>query len=292
MDRQTLRDRVHRYSAEGVEGLSNRRPARPGRRNSRAWCARVPSLRWTGRFAGGASTSSAGSRSASASPCTSAPRASNWPHPAFGQSAAPRIRSRGAGGVQEDFASTVAGGLPDHARGKPLEVWFQDEARVGQQGTLTRIRAPRGTRPRAPRDTRCTWACIFGAVRPERGATAALVLPHADTAAMNARLAEIARTVAEGAHAILVLDGASWHGSRALRIPDNITLLPLPPYAPELNPVENVRACLRANRLAISVFETCEDIVAQCCDAWNFFANDIATVRSITSRDYAKAVRS
>jgi transposase len=67
-------------------------------------------------------------------------------------------------------------------------------------------------------------------------------------------------------------------------VPDNITLLPLPPYAPELNPVENVRACL-------SVFETCEDIVARCCDAWNFFANDIATVRSITTREYAKTVK-
>jgi len=185
----------------------------------------------------------------------------------------------------------IADALPDHARGKPLEMWFQDEARVGQQGTLTRIWAPRGSRPRAPRDTRDTWACIFGAVCPERGVTAALVMPHADTQAMNARLAEISRTVAEDAHALLVLDGAGWHGAKALKVPDDITLLPLPPYAPELNPIENVRAYLRANRLAISVFETCDDIVARCCDAWNVFANDIATVRSITTREYAKPVK-
>ena len=171
-------------------------------------------------------------------------------------------------------------------------MWFQDEARVGQQGTLTRIRAPRGSRPRAPRDTRYTSAYIFGAVCPERGTTAALVMPNADTQAMDAHLAEISRTVAEGAHAVLVLDGAGWHGSNALCVPNNITLLPLPPYAPELNPIENVRACLRANRLAISIFETYDDIVAKCCDAWNFFANDIPTVRSITTRDYAKAVNS
>jgi transposase len=116
-------------------------------------------------------------------------------------------------------------------------------------------------------------------------------MPHADTAAMNAHLVEISRTVAAGAHAILVLDGAGWHGSKALCVPENITLLLLPPYAPELNPVENVWAYLRANRLAISVLETYQEIVTQCCDAWNFFANDTATVRSITSRDYAKAVR-
>ena len=67
-------------------------------------------------------------------------------------------------------------------------------------------------------------------------------MPHADTEAMNAHLAEISCTVAEGAHAVLVLDGAGWHGSKALCVPDNITLLPLPPEAPELNPVENVWA--------------------------------------------------
>lgn len=141
-------------------------------------------------------------------------------------------------------------------RGRPLEVWFQDEARVGQQGTLTRVWADRGTRPRAPRDTRYQSAYIFGAVCPDRGATAALVMPQADTAAMSAHLVEISKTVAPGAHAILVLDGAGWHGAKALQVPDNITLLPLPPYAPELNPVENIWAYLRANKLAISVFDT------------------------------------
>ena len=75
-------------------------------------------------------------------------------------------------------------------------------------------------------------------------------------------------------------------------MPDNITLLRLPPYAPEPNPVENVWACLPANRLAISVFETCNEIVARCCDAWNFFANDSDAVRSIISREYAKTVKS
>ena len=89
-------------------------------------------------------------------------------------------------------------------------------------------------------------------------------MPHADAQAMNAHLVEISRTVAAGAHAIFVLDGAGWHGSKALCIPENITLLLLPPYAPELNPSENVWAYLRANRLAISVFETDAEIVELC----------------------------
>ena len=132
---------------------------------------------------------------------------------------------------------------------------------MGQQGTLTRTWAERGTRPRAPRDTRYTWAYIFGAVCPARATTAALVMPRADTSAMNAHLVEIAKAVAPGAHAVLVMDGAGWHGSSALRIPDNITIVMLPPYAPELNPVENIWAYLRANRLAITVFDTYDDIV-------------------------------
>ena len=81
--------------------------------------------------------------------------------------------------------------LPDHARAKPLEVWYQDEARVGQQGTLTRVWAERGTRPRAPRDTRYVSAYIFGAICPARAETAetaALVMPHANTEAPLGRL--------------------------------------------------------------------------------------------------------
>ena len=144
--------------------------------------------------------------------------------------------------------------MPETARSKPLEIWFQDEARVGQQGTLTRIWAERGTRPRAPRDTRYIWSYIFGAVCPERAEAAALIMPHADTQAMSAHLAEIAKTVASGAHALLILDGAGWHGSAELEVPDNITLLKLPPYSPELNPMEKcvgLSACQQARHIRL-----------------------------------------
>lgn len=159
--------------------------------------------------------------------------------------------------------------------------------RVGQQGTLTRLWARRGTRPRALRDTRYQWSYIFGAVCPGRAATAALVLPHVNTGAMNLHLAEIARAVAPGAHALVVLDGAGWHGGNNLDVPGNLTLLPLPPYAPELNPVENVWQYLRANKLAITVFDDYAEIVDKCCDAWNCFASNPDLVASITSRSWA-----
>ncbi len=136
-----------------------------------------------------------------------------------------------------------------------------DEARVGQQGTLTRVWAPRGTRPRALRDHRRNSAYLFGAVCPERGVGAAVVLPHVNVDAMTIHLAEISRSVTHGAHAVLVLDQAGWHTSPKLCVPENISLLPLPAYAPELNPVEQVWAYLRANFLSHRVWNSYGAIV-------------------------------
>ena len=87
---------------------------------------------------------------------------------------------------------------------------------------------------------------------------------------------------------LLILDGAGWHGANALAVPDNISLLTLPPYSPELNPVENVWAYLRANKLAITVFDSYDDIVDACCKAWNFFANDPKAIASIANRTWAQ----
>ena len=93
-------------------------------------------------------------------------------------------------------------------------------------------------------------------------------MPYANSEAMNLHLREIARAVAPGAHAVLVLDGAGWHTSHAFKPPHNITLLCLPPYSPELNPVENVWEYLRKNKLALRVYDRYDAIVEACCDAW------------------------
>ena len=113
------------------------------------------------------------------------------------------------------------------------------------------------------------------------------MLPHADTNAFNLHLAEISKVVANGAHAVVILDGAGYHRAGKLKLPHNLSLIRLPPYSPELNSVENIWEYLRKNKLANSVFETYEDIVEACCKAWNFFANNPAVVTSITARDWA-----
>ena len=85
---------------------------------------------------------------------------------------------------------------------------------------------------------------------------------------MAAHLAEISQAVDPGTHAVLMLDQAGWHMSAKLVVPDNITLLPLPPRSPELNPVENIWQFIRDNWLSNRVFKSYEDIVALCCDVW------------------------
>ena len=169
--------------------------------------------------------------------------------------------------------------------GERIELWFQDEARIGQKNKLTRRWARRGTRPSAPHDQRTAWAYIFGAICPAEGKGAGLVMPFCDTPAMQAHLAEISAAVAAGAHAILVLDQAGWHLARALVVPTNITILPLPPRSPELNPVENVWQFIRDNWLSNRVFKSYDDIVAHCCAAWN---DQPWRIRSIGRRGWAE----
>lgn len=148
--------------------------------------------------------------------------------------------------------------------------------------------AERGTRPRAPRDQRYDWAYLFGAVCPARDVGAALVLPAADGEATSLHLAEISRNVTPGSHAVVLLDGAGWHQSGGkLKVPDNISLLKLPAYSPELNPVENIWQYLRQNRLSNIVFDTYDAIVDACCDAWNALTAQPGLIRSIATREWA-----
>jgi transposase len=108
---------------------------------------------------------------------------------------------------------------------------------------------------------------------------------------MNLHLAEISRNVSPGAHAVIVLDGAGWHQpGGALLVPENISLLPLPRYSPELNPVENVWEFLKQNFLSNRVFASYEAIVDACCKAWNALMAMPERIRSITERSWAKPV--
>ena len=279
MDRQTLRDWVHRYNEFGLDGLSNRRrrngpsPCLSGEQQAKVadWVEQGPG---SGAGRRGALALCRSAAADQAGVCRPTARAHGGqavaqavvPAP-LGAAATSAKQARGTSGFQREFPTLVTAALPPEAAGKPVEIWFTDEARVGQQGTITRVWAKRGSRPRAPRDRRYEWAYLFGAVCPERSTGAAIIMPEVNIEAMNEHLAEISRRVSAGAIALLVLDGAGWHSSPRLTVPDNIALLPLPPYAPELNPVENVWEFLRANLLSHRVWDTYEAILEACCDA-------------------------
>jgi hypothetical protein len=112
-------------------------------------------------------------------------------------------------------------------------------------------------------------------------------MPEVSTDAMNKHLAEISQCVSVGAIALLILDGAGWHGPK-LVVPKNIVLLKLPPYAPELNSVENVWNYLRSNFLSHCVWHTYEAIVDACCKAWNALMTTSQVITSIGTRDWAQ----
>lgn len=138
------------------------------------------------------------------------------------------------------------------------------------------------------RDNRHVSAHLFGAICPARGVGAAIIMPVINSFAMSEHQKEISTQIEPGAHAVVVCDGAGWHQTGGkLQVPDNITLLSLPPYAPELNPVENVWAYLRSNKLCRCVWDTYEAIVEACISAWNFLINDTDRIRSIGNRTWA-----
>jgi hypothetical protein len=133
--------------------------------------------------------------------------------------------------LSRSFPEAVAAALPEKAHGKPLEVWFRGTRR----GSASRAPSPASGRSvalaRGRRATRATSGPAFSARSVPSVAAAGLVMPFADTGAMNHHLAEISRTVAPGAHAVLVLDGAGWHGGHALVVPCNVSLVVLPPLS-------------------------------------------------------------
>jgi len=173
------------------------------------------------------------------------------------------------------------------APGTPIEVWFQAEMRVGQKNGLVYQWAKKGSRPRQPKDQRYDNAYLFGAVCPSRDTGVAVIMPNADTQAMQKHIDEIGRAVRPGAHALIILDQAAWHTTRKLRLPSNLTLVPLPPACPELNAAENIWQYLRQTYLSNRVFPTYEAILDACQDAWRRLLDEVGRITSVASREWA-----
>jgi transposase len=129
-------------------------------------------------------------------------------------------------------------------------------------------------------------------VCPARDTGVALVMTRIDNAAMNRFLVELSQAVAPGAHGILLMDKAGWHTAGELRVPENLSLVFLPPYSPELNPIERLWLHLRDNRLSHCVFQTTEGIIDACCEAWNWLLAETGRIRSLCSDPWLEQVSS
>lgn len=173
-----------------------------------------------------------------------------------------------------------------HPPGTRVEVWLQDEARIGQQGTLTRVWAETGSRPSAVRQTEYEWAYLFAAVNPLTGASSALITPTVNTHYMNAHLRFISEEAGPDVHVVLVLDRAGWHVAKGLKVPANVTLLHLPPYAPELNGAERIWAYLRSHYLSNRVYKDYDELFEAIKAAWN--ALEPERLKSLTHTEWVE----
>ena len=167
-----------------------------------------------------------------------------------------------------------------------MDIWFQDEARFGQQNTTTRLWARRGTRPRAVRQQQFDYAYLFGSVCPSRGIGEAIVVPWVNKEIMIEHLQQISAMTQRGRHAVVIMDGAGWHTEDIADRFENLSILKLPPYSPELNPIEQVWSWLRQHCLANQSFRDYNDIVDKVCAAWNQFLASTKRVSRMCSREW------
>jgi transposase len=164
-----------------------------------------------------------------------------------------------------------------------VQLWCEDEARVGQKGRVCHRWYERGVRPPGLADKRFESLYLFAACRPGTDQAFALALPEATTAATSLFLAAFAAQLEPDAHAVLILDQAGWHGSRRLAVPGNITLLPPPAYSPELDPVERVWLYLRERFLSHRVLDGYTAVLDAACRAWNALAAEPGRLASLTA---------
>jgi transposase len=191
--------------------------------------------------------------------------------------------------AQEFFKEIVVeqvAAIAEQHPGKQVQVWHHDEARFGQQGTLTRVWARRGSRPRRLRQNGRESLYVLTAACAASGAAFGLVMPELNTAVVNLFLEQFARQLAPGVHAVLLWDNAPYHTSGGLVVPANVSLIGLLPYSPELNPVENLWHYLRAHHWSNRVYPDYDALRDAATEAWRKVCLDPGKIRSICAAPY------
>jgi transposase len=173
-----------------------------------------------------------------------------------------------------------------------LRVYFQDESRFGQQGTTTNVWAKTGSRPTAVRQTEYEYLWALGAVCPETGHAEGLLSPQLNTKIVNEFLGQFAKSLPADEHAVMIWDGAGFHTSGQLRVPDNITLVKLPAYSPELNPIENLWHYLKSHFWSNRTYADYDGLEQAAVDAWRKAALDPELMKTVCAAPYLDRARS
>jgi len=175
---------------------------------------------------------------------------------------------------------------------KQLRVYFQDESRFGQQGTTTNLWARRGSRPTAVRQTEYRYLWVLGAVCQETGHAEGLLSPQLNTKIVNLFLEQFARTLAPDEHAAMIWDGAGFHTSKQLQVPANVTILQLPPYSPELNPIENLWHYLKSHFWSNRAYADYDELETAAIDAWRKAVLDLKLMKTVCAAPYVERATS
>ena len=186
------------------------------------------------------------------------------PRPQHQASATPEAQQTFKKKLKERVAT-----LESQSPEKPVEVWAEDETRLGLLPVQRRVWAKQGQRPIAAVCPAYKWLYGFGFLRPQTGETYWLLMPSVSVEVMNLALSEFARDVNPQAkkQIVLLLDSAGFHTSKDVVIPQGIELFYLPPYTPELQPAERLWPLLRevvANRVIASLCALQEEVVNRC----------------------------
>src|SRR3954452_15712136 len=184
--------------------------------------------------------------------------------------------------VVVEHIAAIAERHPD----QKVEVWHQDEARFGQKGSLTRVWARRGSRPRRVRQDGRESLYVLTAVCAASGSAVGLVMPELNTAVVNLFLEEFSRGLAPGVHGVLLWDNAGYHTGGGLVVPANVSLIGLLPYSPELNPVENLWHYLRCHHWSHLVYHDYEALLDAATEAWRAVCLDPEKIRTICAAPY------
>ena len=193
--------------------------------------------------------------------------------------------------VQEFFKEIVVEQIDAIAEAHPdqeIRTSFQDEARFGQKGTITRVWAPKGSRPRAVRQIRSTALYVLVAVCISTGASSALIMPELNADVLNLFLEQMSRGLPAGVHAVLICDGAGFHTSGDLEVPSNISVILLPPYSPELNPVENLWHYLRAHHWSNRAYQDYDELESEAAQSLCTVCFDREKLKGICHAEYVR----